>query len=230
MNLSIFFPAFNEQLNIESTVQKALDVAKGVKEIGKFEIIVVDDGSIDCTGEVAERLALEIPEVRVVHHERNRGYGAALKTGFYNSRYEWIVFADSDGQFDFSEVKKFLAKRNEGDLIIGYRIKRADPFFRKINAVLWGLLPRIFFGLRVRDLDCGFKLVKKRVIEEIEPLESDGAFVTTELLVKAKKRGFIISEVGVHHFPRSYGLQTGANIRVIFKAFKGLLSLWKKLC
>lgn len=229
MNLSIFFPAYNEESNIENTVRQALAVVRELEQVERFEMIIVDDGSTDRTGEIAGSLASEIPEVKVIYHKKNRGYGAALKTGFYESQYEWLVFTDSDGQFDFSEVGKFLERRNEGDLIIGYRIRRVDPFLRKVNALLWGLLPRLFFGLKVCDLNCGFKLIRKRVIGEIEPLESDGAFITAELLIKAKKRGFKISEVGVRHFPRTAGSQTGANIRVILKAFKDLLSLWRKL-
>ena len=247
MNLSIFFPAYNEEKNIEATVRKALDVARDIEEVEKFEIIIVDDGSTDKTGEIADRLASEIPEVRVVHHQPNRGYGGALKTGLYESQYEWIVFTDSDGQFDFGEVTKFIEKTQRTshpagnspesdsfpcrpDLILGYRLRRADPLVRKLNSKLWGLLVRLLFGLKVQDRACGFKMIRKKVVETISHIESDGAFAEDELLIKAKQTGFRFTEVGVHHFPRKYGSQTGANIGVILKAFKDLFALWRKLC
>lgn len=143
MKLSVFFPAYNEGANIEKTVRQALAVARDLSEISEFEIIIVDDGSTDRTGEIADRLAADITEVRTVHHKPNRGYGGALKTGFANARFEWVCFTDSDGQFDFSEIKKFLAKKDEADLVLGYRLSRADSFLRRLYTWGWVLLPRL---------------------------------------------------------------------------------------
>ncbi len=291
MNLSVFFPAYNEEGNIQNTVKKALAVCKNIKEIEKFEIIIVDDGSEDATGKIANTLAEEHPEVRVIHHKKNRGYGTALKTGLYNSKYEWIVYTDSDGQFDFAEVTKFIRQvtsgpgkeksqvlgpvlepgfgelpglksksrhsgprsgiRREGgrqilnrvqnddrgltskdsaaespDFICGYKIKRADSLIRKVNAKLWGLLIRILFGLDLKDRACGFKMIRKEVIETIPEIETDGAVAEDELLIKAKRAGFTFAEVPVHHYPRTAGKQTGSDPRVILKAFRELWYLW----
>ncbi len=229
MNLPVFFPAYNEEKNIETTVRKALKAVRGLEEVENFEVIVVDDGSSDRTGEIADRLASEIPEVRVVHHKPNRGYGGALKTGFASSKFEWVAFADSDGQFDFGEIKEFLAKKDEADLVLGYRLGRADSLLRRLYTWGWYLLPRILFGLSVRDYSCGFKLIRKEVFDAVQPLVGEEKVTQIEMLVKAKRKGFRFAEVGAHHYPRTAGTQTGANLKVILKSLKDLLTLWRQL-
>lgn len=229
MNLSIFFPAFNEEANLEKTIGRALEVVRGLVEIKKFEIIIVNDGSTDRTGEIADRLVSEISEVRAVHHSPNHGYGGALKTGFKEAKYPWVCFTDSDGQFDFAEITKFLEKVNEADLILGYRIGRADSFLRRLYTWGWALLPRIFFGLKVRDYSCGFKLIKKEVFEAVQPLVGEEKVTQIEMLVKAGRKGFKFAEVGVHHYPRTAGTQTGANLKVVLKSLKDLLTLRRHL-
>lgn len=226
-NLSVFFPAFNEEGNIQTTVSQAIEVLKSLNL--NYEIIIVDDGSTDKTGEIADRLAAEIPEVRVVHHQPNRGYGGALRSGFENAKSEWVAFTDADGQFDFSEIKKFLAKTNEADLILGYRLGRADSLTRKLFTWGWSLLPWILWGLNVRDYSCGFKLIKREVFEAVRPIESEEKVFQIEFLVKAKKKGFRFTEVGVHHYPRREGSPTGANLRVVWKSLRDLLTLWRSL-
>lgn len=223
--LSLFFPAYNEEGNIKNTVEKAIPVLKGVAS--KYELLIIDDGSKDKTGEIADKLAEEYPFIRVIHHHPNQGYGAALKSGFYNSKQEWIVFTDSDGQFDFSEVTRLIEKSGEADIVAGYRINRQDPPIRKLFGFGWTLLSRLLLGVGVRDVDCAFKLVKKEVIDTIPPLQSTrGGMISPELLGRAKKAGFKIVEVGVHHYPRKEGKQTGANLKVIFKSFVDLGKLW----
>lgn len=223
--LSLFFPAYNEEGNIKNTVEKAIPVLKNVAS--KYELLIVDDGSKDKTGEIADKLAEEYSFIRVVHHHPNQGYGAALKSGFYNSKQEWIVFTDSDGQFDFSEVTRLIEKSGEADIVAGYRINRQDPLMRKIFGFGWTFLSRLLLGVGVRDVDCAFKLVKKKVIDTIPPLQSTrGGMISPELLGRAKKAGFKIVEVGVHHYPRKEGKQTGANLKVIFKSFMDLGKLW----
>ena len=226
--LSVFFPAYNEQENISNTVGKAIEVLKEVAQ--KYEVIIVDDGSKDKTGEIADRLAKENQFIRVVHHHPNRGYGEALKSGFYNARYSWIAFTDADGQFNFSEIKNLLEKTQEAAVIVGYRINRQDTALRKINGWAWTLLNNLLLGINVRDVDCAFKLIKKEVIDTIPRLESTrGGMISPELLAKAKKSGFKIVEVGVHHYPRKAGKQTGASFKVVLKSFIDLIKLWNKL-
>lgn len=224
----MFFPSFNEEGNLENTVDKAIGVLKELKL--RYEIIIVDDGSTDSTGQVAEKLAKENPNIRVIHHPKNLGYGEALKSGFYNARFDTIVYTDGDGQFDFSEVTKFLEKIEDHDLVIGYRIKRQDPFFRILFKKGWKLSLLAFFGLTLKDVDCGFKMVKRVLLEKIPHLESTrGAMINAELAISTKKMGFKIAEVGVTHYPRVFGKPTGANLKVIIKSYLDLLKLWWQL-
>ena len=226
-SLSVFFPAFNEEKNIGDTVQKALSLLP--KFASQFEIVVVNDGSIDHTREIVENIVKDNPQVRLVNHQQNLGYGAALKTGFYNCQFPLIAFTDSDGQFDINQLDRFLEEIDSYDLVVGFRIKRAERVFRFWSAKAWGFLMRLLFGLNVKDIDCGFKLVRKEVLEKIPKLESTGALISAELLIKTKKAGFKICEIGVDHFPRKAGQQTGANFKVILKAFWELLKLYPKL-
>lgn len=226
--LSVFFPLLNEEGNVKEIVRKALIVLEGLDL--KYEILLIDDGSKDKTGEIAESLAKENPKIRVIHHKTNLGYGEALKSGFYNAKYDTIVYTDGDGQFDFSEVTKFLEKIAEYDLIIGYRIKRQDPFFRILFKQGWKLSLLTFFGLTIKDVDCGFKMIRKKVLEKIPHLESTrGAMINAEIVIKAKKKGFKIGQVGVNHYPRLSGKPTGASLKVIIKSFLDLFTLWWKL-
>lgn len=225
--ISAFFPAYNEEKNIAVTVNSALKI---LPQIAKdFEVIVVNDGSTDKTAEVANKITSENSKVRQIVHEKNLGYGAALATGFYSARFPLVVFTDADLQFDFGQIQKFLEKIGEADLVIGYRIRRAEGIIRKLNAEGWRFLNFLLFGLRVKDIDCGFKLIKKRVFARIPKLESKGATISAELLVKAKKAGFKILEIPVSHYPRRLGQPTGANLAVIAKAFYELFKLWRKL-
>lgn len=226
-NLSVFFPAFNEEKNIASTVEKALNVLDklGLK---KYEVLIIDDGSKDQTGQIADQLEKKYSQVKAIH-QANGGYGSALQSGFYKSRYDWIVYTDGDGQFDFSEIDKFIEKTLDFDLLIGYRIKRKDPPIRLFIAKGWAFLLLIFFGLRLRDVDCGFKMVSKKVLEKIPKLESTrGGMINAELVIKAEKFGFRITQIGVNHYPRIYGKPTGAGLKVIINSFFDLIKLWVK--
>lgn len=227
-NLSVFFPCVNEQGNIEETVQKAIKV---LQNLGlTYEIIIINDGSTDQTAKVIERLQKENNYIRSVHHPKNLGYGEALKSGFYGAKYDTIVYTDGDGQFDFSEITKFLQKIETNDVIIGYRIKRQDPFFRILFTRGWALALFFFFRLQLKDVDCGFKMIRRTVLEKISHLQSQrGAMINAELVIKAKKAGFKIAQTGVNHYPRLSGKPTGANIKVIFKSFVDLFKLWWQL-
>lgn len=228
--LSVFLPIYNEGGNIARVVEGVLDVLPKVAET--YELILVDDGSTDETSAAIERISREQVQVRCLRHEYNRGYGAAVRSGLYAARCEWVVFTDSDGQFDFGEIKLLIEEqqRTGADLVIGYYLKRAVTWNRKLNSLAWQSLIFLLFGLRVRDIDCGFKLIRRRVIETIPPLESErGAFISTELLVKAQRHGFKVVEIGVHHYPRRTGVATGAKLNVVIKSFLDLLRLWRKL-
>lgn len=227
-SLSIFFPCINEEGNIENIVKRCEEIVKKLKLV--YEIIIIDDGSTDQTGKIADKLASENSQIRVIHHSKNLGYGEALKSGFYNAKYETIVYTDGDGQFDFTEVTKFLEKIKNHDLVIGYRIKRQDPFLRRLFGKGWRLTLLVFFSLTLKDVDCGFKMVKRKVLETIPHLESQrGAMINAELAIKAKKYGFKVTQIGVNHYSRLSGRPTGANVSVIFKSYIDLLRLWWKL-
>lgn len=226
--LSVFFPAYNEEGNIAVTVEKALKVLEDLK-LKNFEVIIVDDGSKDNTGKLADELAEKNDKVRVIHQE-NGGYGLALRSGFGNAKYEWIVYTDADGQFDFSEVDKFLEKAEEASVIYSYKIKRNDHFLRILAAKGWALTLFLFFGLRIKDVDTGFKMVNKRVLDKIGPLISTrGGMINAELAIRAKRAGFKVAQVTVHHYPRTSGQPTGVNPKVILKSYADLLTLWWQL-
>lgn len=225
--LSVFFPAFNEEKNIEKTVNASVEKLK--KTAGSYEVIVVDDGSTDKTGVLVKKLIKKNSKIRLITHTPNRGYGAALKSGFAHCQHPWIAYTDSDGQFDFNEIDKFLDRRDEADLIIGYRSPRRDPWHRVLIGQLLRLWNLIFFSFRVRDVDCGFKLIKKEVIDKIGTLQTSIGMTATELLVKAKKAGFKIMEIPVTHYPRQEGRQTGADPQVIWRSMKESFRLWQSL-
>jgi glycosyltransferase involved in cell wall biosynthesis len=229
--LSVFFPCYNEANNIKNTVNKALPVIKEIAQ--KWEIIIINDGSKDDTGKMALQIKKNYPKnIRIITHNPNRGYGAAFKSGFYNAKYDWITFTDADGQFNFADIKKLIARQRQtrADLVIGYYLGRKVPFYRIWGSKLWQLAVFILFGLKVRDIDCGFKLVRKQVIDTIPKLEAErGPFISSEFLIKAKKAKFKIVETGVHHFSRQEGQATGANLDVVLAGFKDLFSLWYKI-
>jgi len=226
-SLSIFFPAFNEEGNIVTTIIDARNAAMSVSK--KYEIVVVDDGSTDRTVEVVRELQVHDPNIRVIKHTKNRGYGAAIKTGLKACKMDWIFFTDSDGQFHYDELDKFVLASTKADLIIGYRKKRMDPFHRVFVAqVLLKVWNFVLFGLTIRDVDCAYKLFKKEVRDKII-LETESAITVTEFIVKAKEMGYKIIQIPVVHYSRKFGEQTGGNWKVILKAAKESFSLRKKM-
>jgi glycosyltransferase involved in cell wall biosynthesis len=225
-SLSIFFPCYNEEANVERATREAIKAAQ--LATSDFEVIIVNDGSKDKTGEIADRLAREDSRVRVIHHPTNRGYGAALTSGYRGAVKDTIFYTDGDLQFDLTEITKLWPLIDKFDVVTGYRLKRNDPLIRKLNSYGWTSLTKLLFGLPVRDVNCAFKLFRREVISKIE-IESQGALIDAEIFARAKKAGFSITEVGVHHYPRKFGTQTGANPFVIFRAFSELFKLWWKL-
>ena len=228
--ISVFFPAFNEEKNLYETVAKAVSVLNN--NFKNWEVVIIDDGSMDGTPREIEKLKQLDSRITSVTHAQNRGYGAAFRSGIYICRYNWIAFTDADGQFDFSEISNLVGvqEKTGADLVIGYYLKRSVPLYRKLNTFAWQTVVNFLFGLSVRDIDCGFKLFSKRVVDTIATLESErGAFISTEFLVKAKKSGFKVIETSVHHYPRRAGQGTGAKLNVIIKSFVDLFRLWRKL-
>jgi len=225
-SLSVILPALNEQDNIELVIKSALEFLPSLAS--RYEIIVVDDGSEDRTPQIVDSLARRYQEVVSLRHPRNQGYGAALRTGFDQAKNDLIFFTDGDGQFDIKELPLLLDFAEETDLVCGYRIKRADSLRRRINAWIYNWLIKSLFGLRVRDIDCAFKLLRRQVIENIN-LESRGALINAELLILARKRGYRIREVGVSHYRRVKGKETGARPLVIWRAGMELMKFKNKL-
>jgi glycosyltransferase involved in cell wall biosynthesis len=223
-SISAIFPAFNEVGNLKRVVGSALEVLPRLAS--SYEVIIVDDGSQDGTGALAKMLVSRTSEVRAIHHPRNRGYGAALKSGIEEAKNDLIFFCDSDGQFDLEDLEKLLVWIDAYDMVIGYRERRQDPFYRRMNARGWKLLVRLFFGLRVRDIDCAFKVFRREIFDRIR-INTVGAMVNTEILVRAVRYGFTMKEVPVRHYPRRFGTQTGAKPRVILKAFLELIRMYR---
>jgi glycosyltransferase involved in cell wall biosynthesis len=220
-HLSYFFPAHNEEANLAGLVAEALEELPGLAD--DFEIIIVNDGSRDATGRIADELTAANPGVvRAVHHPTNLGYGAALRSGFKAARHDHVAFTDGDRQFRVADVGRLIdrmAASDGPDVVVGYRIKRADPIIRTIYAKAYRLANRIFFGLSVRDVDCACKLFRREALEGIA-VESGGAFFSAELLIKLRAAGRSIAEVGVPHHPRTAGSPTGAKPSVIFRAVR----------
>lgn len=225
ISLTIFFPAYNEEENIVPAVKQAISVAQQSPFINNFEILIVDDGSTDRTKELSEELASEDPRVKLITHKKNGGYGAALKTGLKSATMDYVFFTDADLQFDVLELHSLLAHLGEYDVVAGYRAPRRDPLLRLLNAKGWNLLNRFFFGLRIRDIDCAFKIFKRDLIENLH-LNSKGAMINAEILIKLQRKGVAIKEVPVSHLPRVAGSPTGAKPSVILRAFKEMVTLY----
>ncbi len=225
-SLSVFFPCYNESANVVNVTDKALTVLKGLGI--DFEIIIVNDGSSDNTAAVADKLVLNDEHIKVVHHDKNRGYGAALQSGFGAASKEFVFYTDGDGQFDIAEMPLLLPLMNDCDIVSCYRIKRQDNLLRKINAFCWGTLVCCLFRMKLRDIDCAFKLFRRKIFDDIK-MQSTGALIDTEILARAKRKGYRIIQKGVHHYPRTAGEQTGANISVVLRAFKELFKLYKEI-
>jgi glycosyltransferase involved in cell wall biosynthesis len=231
--LTFFFPAFNEEENVEETVRRALDEVGGLVD-GSIEVLVVDDGSTDRTRELADALAAADPRVRV-HHQENRGYGGALRAGFANARGELISFSDGDLQFDLREMSRLLERLDDTkrpvDAVIGYRIKRRDPPHRIFIAKTYNAIVSVLFALRVRDIDCAMKVFRREVFDGL-PLTTDSPFLSAELLIKLRARGTRMAQVGVNHYPRAAGTNTGASFRKILRTFRDIgklrLALWTR--
>ena len=227
--LSIVLPAYNEEQNLEVMVARCLEIIPQITSM-PFEVVAVNDGSSDQTGPRLDRLAARYPLVKAVHHPRNLGCGQALLTGFRHTRYQCIFYSDADLQFDLGDLKRFLPYVEEYDLILGYRLVRQDPWHRRLYAYSWNRLLYMLFNLNVRDINCGFRLIKRELLAPME-IESMGAMFFAEFLIKAMAGGAKYVEVGVNHYPRCSGQPTGGQLRVVARAFKEMARFfWRWHC
>jgi glycosyltransferase involved in cell wall biosynthesis len=224
--ISLVLPAHNEEPNIRAVVEEAKTVLPTA--FTDYEVIVVNDGSKDRTLEIAQEMAAEDPHVRVVNHPVNRGYGAALTSGFNATMGDYVMFMDSDRQFDINDIHRLTPFVGEYDIVAGYRIKRNDPAHRLLNARIFGLAVELLFDIHVKDIDCAFKVFRADVLRGMN-LESPGALINTEILAKAKVQGRTLIQEGVNHYPRLEGEQSGASLRVVFRAFFEMVRLWWRM-
>jgi glycosyltransferase involved in cell wall biosynthesis len=217
--LSVVLPCLDEEDNVADAVREATVAAQLVADA--HEILVVDDGSHDRTRARAEALAAADPRVRVLVHDANRGYGAAMRSGLGAARMPWVLLTDADLQFDLTDLRSFLAPAAHHDLLMGYRIVRMDALHRRVNAAAWNALVRHVFAVPVRDVDCAFKLLRRSALDDVR-LTADGAMISPELVAALAARGARITELAVHHRPRHSGHASGASPRVVLRAFAEL--------
>jgi glycosyltransferase involved in cell wall biosynthesis len=224
--LSVFLPSHNEEGNVERVVKSYLAELPRVTD--DYEVIVVNDGSRDRTGEIADELAATDSHVKVVHHPVNRGYGGAVISGIRAASKDYVLLCDGDGQFDPADIELMTPFVPEYDVVAGRRAHRADHLMRRINGKAWTTLVRVLLGITISDIDCGFKMFKREKLDGME-LRAHGAMISTELMARLAGRGAKVKEVDVQHLPRLTGEQSGANLKVVMKAFRELNSLYQEL-
>ncbi len=221
-SLAVCLPAWNEAENIALMIDEVREKVGPL--VDDLEIVVVSDGSTDATPDIVRAISAEDPRVRLVEHETNLGYGAAVRDAIWASTKDLVFSTDADRQFDVSELARFLPRLDTADLVIGYRYARSDPWYRRLFGHGWSWLVNLLFGYTARDVDCAFKLFKHEVVDAIE-IVSGGAMFSAEFLVRAKMAGFRIEEEPVSHYPRVAGSQSGARLDVILRAFRELIKL-----
>ena len=225
-SLSIFFPAYNDECSIDGLTRKSIEVAKKLTD--DYEIVIVHDHSPDHTGEVADGLAKEFKEVKVIHHKENMGVGNAMISGYANSTKEWVFYTDGDAQYDVGELEKLAEHTKDYDVIIGYRIKRAEGFKRVFTSKCFHLIVFTLFGIRVRDIDCSFKLLNRRFLNKIS-FHTNSGLIDTEILIQAKRLKLPIKEVGVTHYDRKFGKSQCMRLRLILSMLLDTVKLRLKL-
>lgn len=225
-SLTLFFPCYNESGNVESMIEQAVQVGEnyGVD----YEVIVVDDGSRDDSAEKVLKWSAKNPRVRLIQHKTNRGYGAALRTGLANARKDLVFLTDGDNQFQLSDIEKLFSKIDSCDAVAGFRICRQGKAHRRLNGFLWTRLNKTLFGLPVRDVDCAFKLFRRKCLEGLK-LESDQLFIHAEILARLQKKGCDIEEIGVPHYPRKAGKAAATHPIRVLKTFGELAKLYWKI-
>lgn len=225
-SISLVFPCYNEADNVGQLIDQAVKV---IEEYGvDYEVVIVDDGSRDNTAEIVRRAATKNPRVRLVSHEKNKGYGAAVATALHSAAKELVFFSDGDNQFHISDIEKLFSKIDSCDAVVGYRISRQDVAYRRLNGFVWTQTARMIFGLKVRDVDCAFKLFRQKFIKDL-PLESHHLLIHAEILARLKKRGCRVQEIGVPHYPRTAGKATATRPEILVRSVFELLKLYWRI-
>ena len=226
IRLSVFFPAYYDEKNIDKVVHKAVQVLEEL-QLKDYEITIIEDGSPDKTDEVADALAKQYPKVKVIHHEKNKGYGATLWEGFSTARFEYVFYTDGDNQFDLEELKKFVSLIPYTDMVIGYRKKKQYSTYRKLTSFVYNLILRFAFNIDYIDIDCAFKIITTDLFRKITVRTKD-AFIDAEIMIKANMMGYTSTEVGVKHLPRVDGVSTAARPSIIFRTIREIISFRKE--
>jgi len=226
-SISAFFPAYNDGGTIASMVLSALITLRELTD--DYEVIVINDGSSDYTPQILDELARVYDRVRVIHHERNKGYGGALRTGFASATKDLIFYTDGDAQYDARELKLLYPALVDGvGMVNGYKISRSDPWYRTVIGRIYHWTVKLAFGLKLRDVDCDFRLMRREIFDKVT-LESDSGVICAEMMKKIQDAGFVIAEVPVHHYHRAYGRSQFFNFRRTFRVGLDLIRLWIKL-
>jgi glycosyltransferase involved in cell wall biosynthesis len=219
-SISFFCPAYHDESNLPILIPRVRAFLSDVAD--RFEIIIVHDASPDRTGAVADELAAAYPEVRVIHHRRNMGYGATLRDGFLAARNDFVLYTDGDNQYDVTEIGPYLALMESHDVLSGYVREKAVSLRRKIQSAVYNGLITLLFGVRIRDIDCALKLYRREVIESMS-IRSTSAFIDAEMLIKARRKGFRVAQFPATHFPRTAGLASGSKMSVIVPTVRDML-------
>jgi len=225
--ISVFFPAYNDAGSIALLVKRAIAILETLTD--DYEVIVVNDGSADATPLVLDELARECPRVKIIHHETNKGYGAALRTGFSAASKDLVFYTDGDGQYDVRELGKlFPLLTGAVDVVNGYKIKRADKRHRILIGALYNLTARFLFRLPIRDVDCDFRLLRRSALRQVELMSSSGV-ICVELVRKLHAAGCVFAESPVHHYPRIHGRSQFFRLGRVVHTARDFLILWLKL-
>jgi glycosyltransferase involved in cell wall biosynthesis len=226
ITMSVFFPAYYDEHNIGKVTRSAVKILEELK-FKDYEVIIIEDGSPDKTGEVADKLAEEFPKVRVIHHPKNLGYGATLRDGFINAKMDYVFYTDGDNQFNLEEMRKFVALITYSDIIVGYRKHKQYSLYRKFTSLCYNYLLKIIFDISYWDIDCAFKLFKADLFKKIE-IKSIDAFIDAEIMLKANLLDYSVTELGVEHLPRVDGVSTGARPSVILRTIREIFEYRKE--
>lgn len=219
-SISFFCPAYHDENNLPKLIPVVFEFLNNISE--KFEILIIEDGSPDETGKIAEGLAQKHSHVRVIHHPKNLGYGATLKDGFANAQYDYIIYTDGDNQYDVRESGPYLHLLNNADVLSGYAVKKATTFRRKLQSVIFNSITCLLFGTRIKDINCSMKIYKKKVIDSMD-IKSVSAFIDAEMLLKAKRLRFKIAQFPVTHYKRESGLASGSKASLIGGTIKDMV-------